>query len=400
MPRAGAEGLSGGGWAVPVAPMSLEAPPSGRTADEPPGELRWSWGLLGLTAMAWTIMALAFFVSARTEGATFPWVSDAIWRILANGLWFAFTPAIFFLAKAFPVSGDRPAGHVAIHVLAAIAFTIAHMLIFLQADRWLDPYFPARLRSVSSALAEQWPSRLVSGCINYAVVFLVFSSIDRGRRARLERYRAEELRRRLAEAQLSALRMQIQPHFLFNTLHSISSLIHEAPSQAMTMVSRLGDFLRAALERGSQQTLRFEDELRFTGLYLDIERVRFGDRLRVSVEATPEALAAETPTLILQPLVENAIRHGVAPAMGIVDLQISATVRNGELEVRLRNAERHPDPARARPRGADGLGLANTRARLRHAYGEQASLTVEAPAPGAFQATVRLPVHEARHVPA
>lgn len=376
--------------------MPFESPPPDPTPAEPVGELKWSGGLFGLIALAWAAVAVAFYVPGRVEGSTMPWLSDAIWRALNSVIWLSFTPAIFFLAKAFPLAGEHERRNGAVHVAAALALAAAHMFVFLPADHWLDPAALARFPSMGAAFQNQWTYRLVTGSVNYAVVFFIFASVDQTRRARLERYRAEELRRQLAEAQLSALRMQIQPHFLFNTLHSISSLIHEAPSEALTMVSRLGDFLRAALDRGAAQTIPFADELKFAELYLDIERVRFGDRLNVTVEAAPDTLSAAAPTLILQPLVENAIRHGVATAMGMVDLAIVAERRGGQLEVRIRNAERAPDAARGRPAAAAaGLGLANTRARLRQAYGEAASLEVEAGAPGVFQATLRWPVREA-----
>jgi hypothetical protein len=365
----------------------------------PDGEPHWSWRLFLLMAAAWALMLVGFRAASWAEGSTTPWLSDVIWRGSNAVLWLAFSPPIFFLTRAFPVPGDRRIRNAAIHWFAALAMAVAHLLIFLPLNQWLDPDFRLRFASLHEAFANQAVYRTVTGMITYGAIFFVFASDAHDRRARLERHRAEELRHQLSEAQLRALRMQIQPHFLFNTLHSISSLIHEAPSEALSMVSRLGDFLRAALERGSSQTIRFEEELRFAQLYLDIERVRFGDRLRVSIEASPEALAAQTPTLILQPLVENTIRHGVAPSMGLVDLQIVADVRDGRLAVLLRNAERDPDPARATAAPTEGLGLANTRERLRQAYGEAATLEVEAARPGAFQVTVRLPV-EARHAEA
>jgi hypothetical protein len=362
------------------------------------GEQRWSWRLYLLMAAVWFLLGIAFRVSSWAEGSTTPWTTEVIWRGTNALLWLVFTPPIFFLTRAFPVPGDHRNRNVTIHSLAALGFSIAHLLIFLPLNHWLIPDFPNHYPSLAAIFANQTLYRTVTGVITYGVVFFVFASDAHYRRARREERRSEELRRQLAEAQLRALRMQIQPHFLFNTLHSISSLIHEAPSEALTMVSRLGDFLRAALDRGAVQTIRLEDELKFSELYLDIERVRFGDRLRVTVEVSPDVLGAEAPTLILQPLVENAIRHGVAPAMGLVDLAIVATRRDGDLEIRLRNAERNPKPARARPAPAEGLGLSNTRARLRQAYGDRASLEVETAGPGAFQVTVRLPMQERRHV--
>ena len=131
------------------------------------------------------------------------------------------------------------------------------------------------------------------------------------------------------------------------------------------MIARLGDFLRATLERGAIDTLSFEDELKFAVLYLEIEKVRFGERLRITFDVEPNARSVETPSLILQPLVENAVRHGVAPALDPVDFTIAAVRRNGSLEISLTNVEAGGGGStRRRNGGGKGLGLANTRARL------------------------------------
>ena len=323
-----------------MSPVSLRPDPAADTrAATLDGELRWSWRLFALMTAAWVLYGLALYVSGQAEGSTTPWRWDLIWRGSNAVLWLAFTPAIFVLTRAFPVPGEHRIRNATFHGLAAVGLAVAHLLIFLPLNHWLIPDFPSPYPSLAAAFANQTVYRTVTGVITYGVVFFVFASDAHYRRARFEALRAEELRRQLAEAQLQALRMQIQPHFLFNTLHSIASLIQEAPSEALAMVARLGDFLRAALERGAVQTLRLEDELRFPELYLDIQRVRFGDRLSVTVDAAPEVLGAETPSLILQPLVENAIQHGVAPALGPVDLTIAARRRDGDLEVSLRNSE-------------------------------------------------------------
>ena len=369
---------------------------TGQPADASAGELRWSWGLLLILAGAWTLEGLAFFMSSLFEGSDEPWIVAAIWRSTNTVIWFAFSPLIFFLTKRFPVAGEHARRNIAVHALASVSLAVAYVAIFLPANAWLNPDFSHQLGTFAMALQTQGPYRIVTGMITYGVIFFAFASIDSYRRARMEERRSAELARRLAEAQLQALRMQIQPHFLFNTLHSISSLIYESPNEALTMVSRLGDFLRASLERGSTPTLRFEDELKFAELYLAIEKVRFGDRLRLTLAIAPETLEAETPTLILQPLVENAIRHGVATALGPVALTIEAGREGDDIEIRLVN--RDLDGAAPRP-GAiakEGLGLANTRARLTSAYGDRASLTCEAPAAGDFQVTVRMPMRSGR----
>jgi hypothetical protein len=365
----------------------------------PRGELRWSLGLLLILAAAWSFEGLAFFFSARFEGSDEPWVSDAIWRSTVTFTWFAFSPLIFFLTKAFPVRGEHAVRNAAAQVLAAFGLGAAHMAIILPVNSWLDPSFKHQFGPLEVALRTQAPYRILTGMITYGVVFFAFAAIDYDRKARAEEHRSEELARRLAEAQLQALRMQIQPHFLFNTLHSISSLIYESPSEALTMVSRLGDFLRASLDRGAAPTIRFEDELRFAELYLAIEKVRFADRLRVTLSIAPEVADVQTPTLILQPLVENAIRHGVAPALGPVELALEAAERDGGIEIRLRNRELAARAANADASAPiEGLGLANTRARLAQAYGGRATLTCEATTPGCFEVTVRMPRQDERDV--
>ena len=408
--RRGSQGLKDTRRADPLPPMSRDSPAFGQATDAASdaraGEARWSWRLFGLMAAAWILYGLGLYISGQAEGSTTPWATDLIWRGSNALLWLALTPAIFLLTRAFPVPSDHGLRNAAIHGLAAVVFALAHLAIFLPVNHRLNPDFPRPLPFVRGVLRE--PDCLPDGHrgdhLRRAVLRVrVQRPLSKGR-ARAETLRVEELRRQLAEAQLQALRMQIQPHFLFNTLHSIASLIHEAPSEALTMVSRLGDFLRAALERGilPAQSLRLEDELKFAELYLDIQRIRFGDRLSVAIEVAPEVLGCEAPSLILQPLVENAIRHGVAPALGAVDLVIAARQQAGMLEVTLRNAERDPGPM-ATANGAtaapltEGLGLSNTRERLARAYGNRASLSVERPKPGAFQVTVRLPMLEAGH---
>jgi len=381
--------------------MPLARLQTGRRAqtrpDTPAGGRRWSIGLFLAMAGAWSFVALAFFASwlPEAEPGGPSWVSEAIWYGDTYFLWFLLSPLVFFLSKAIPVRGEEVVRNLSIHLVAAIVLAMAHALIFISTDRLLDPDAHLRYPSLAVALKDNFIYRSLTGTVTYGVVLFVFATDAAHRQARLEAHRFDELQRQLAEAQLQTLRMQIQPHFLFNTLHSISALIYESPAQALTMVSRLGDFLRATLERGAVQTVRFEDELRFAELYLDIEKVRFGDRMRITIEVAPEVLGAETPTLILQPLIENAVRHGVAPAMGRVDLAVEAASRGGNLVISLRNCEPGADPARPRSApGGGGLGLHNTHARLRRMYGDAASLRCEAPTPGSFEATLQMPMRE------
>src|SRR5207248_259251 len=177
-----------------------------------------------------------------------------------------------------------------------------------------------------------------------------------------QRYREGELR--ASQAQLQALKMQLHPHFLFNTLHSISALVHRDPEAADKMIARLGDFLRLTLDASATQEVPLRRELEFLNCYLDIERVRFSDRLTTSIEVDPRVLDCRVPNLILQPLVENAIRHGVSQRTAPGHVRVSAE-RLGDalrLEVSDNGSGLSQQPP-ARPAGSGGVGLSNTRAR-------------------------------------
>jgi LytS/YehU family sensor histidine kinase len=169
----------------------------------------------------------------------------------------------------------------------------------------------------------------------------------------------------LAQAQLQALKMQLHPHFLFNTLNSISALLHKDVDAADEMIGELGDFLRMTLENDGAQTVRLEQELEFLKSYLEIERVRFQDRLTIGFAIDPDTLDAYVPNLILQPIIENAIRYAIAPRAEQGMIEVSARQKNGRLRITVRD----DGPGLTHGNGfTEGIGLANTRARLRQLY--------------------------------
>jgi len=178
---------------------------------------------------------------------------------------------------------------------------------------------------------------------------------------------AAALAAQLAQAQLQTLKMQLQPHFLFNTLNSISALNHEDPRAANRMIARLSELLRLTLENDGAQEVSLLQELDFLKRYLEIQQVRFGDRLNVRFDVTPETLEARVPNLLLQPLVENAIQHGIAPFAARGEISIQASCENGLLCLRV--TDNGPGLPAPKPSGPpEGVGLANTRARLQQIY--------------------------------
>jgi two-component system, LytTR family, sensor kinase len=193
--------------------------------------------------------------------------------------------------------------------------------------------------------------------------------------------------------------MQLHPHFLFNTLHSISALVHKDPEAADRMIARLGDFLRLTLENSGAQEVSLQKELEFLKCYLEIERVRFRDRLTTRLDIDPQSLDTPVPNLILQPIVENALRHGVAPRSSPGRIEISAKRDNGSLRIQVRdNGPGLPAISATNGRFREGLGLANTRARLAQLYGGSHRLELANAPEGGLVVTLEIPAHRGREL--
>ncbi len=200
--------------------------------------------------------------------------------------------------------------------------------------------------------------------------------------------REANLETRLIEAQLKTLQQQLHPHFLFNTLHAVSALMHRDVEAANSVLVRLSDLLRMSLDSGNQKEWRLSSELEFLDKYLQIEKTRFGDRLTMDFEVEPDTFDAFVPALILQPLVENAIKHGVAPHTAHGHIEIRAKNTNGVLELSV--SDNGPGPVTADKVRVGGIGLTNIRSRLNHHFGELGRLYLDRKADG-FSAQVTLP---------
>jgi LytS/YehU family sensor histidine kinase len=207
----------------------------------------------------------------------------------------------------------------------------------------------------------------------YCFILSTIYVVDFYRSFQAEQVKSSELKAALANSQLQALKMQLHPHFLFNTLNSISALIHEDARAADQMVARLGDFLRLTLENSGELEVTFKQEMDFVDCYLEIEKVRFQERLDVRREISAETLSAEVPNLLLQPIIENAIRHGISRQTGVGHLAIRAHKVKDKLQIEIE--DNGPGLAMAAAHAGNGkvaksgIGLANTRARLTHLYG-------------------------------
>jgi two-component system, LytTR family, sensor kinase len=324
----------------------------------------------------WTGLALFFAVSASltyvSTGRSANW-SLSITRSLSEWwLWALLTPLVAFLAHRFPVHGARKWRHAGFHAAAGLALGLAKTL--------MD-------RVVFAALTGFWPYMLVSTLALQVFVYAAIVAAAHG----LEYYRRsrerDHLEARLADTRLQLLNMQLQPHFLFNTLNTIAELVHEDPESADRMIAKLSELLRRTLHLGGSQEITLDAELDLLSLYVDLQKARFGDRLKTSLTIDPAARPARVPMLLLQPIVENAIRHGLASHVNAGRVEIEARRVGDELAIDVTD----DGPGLAELEVREGIGLGNTRARLEALYPHGSRLDLmNGPERGA-RVSVRIP---------
>jgi two-component system, LytTR family, sensor kinase len=291
-------------------------------------------------------------------------------------IWLLYTPLIWWLSERFPFDRSRLRA-TAVHTGAAVALLVAEAALNVYA---VIPALDLPPRTLLRNLADL---SLVDVLCYVAVV-----AFEHGRRYR---YRSNRLESDLREARLQALEAQLRPHFLFNALNTISSLVRARQDQAaIRAVAALGDVLRGAL-RQTDAEVALHDELLLAERYLDLERARFGEALSFSVDADPDTRGARVPSLLLQPLVENALKHG-READGRAHVAIRARRAGGDLRIEVRDGGTGPSAD-----AHDGIGLSNTRARLEQLYGERGRFSLRQAQGGGALALVELPLREAPH---
>lgn len=328
------------------------------------------WGLI---VLVWTMIGLfftgQFYFSMWRNERPIPLTEALATQFSFVYIWALVTPLAVWLVRRFPIEQERWARRVAGHVLCSTLFVIVvgcllyafNYFYFLQPSGRTHE-FGRLVRNVIANASENYGI--------YGLILLSLHSVRYYQRYREGELKAAQLQTQLAQAQLQALRMQLHPHFLFNTLHSISSLIHQDPEAADKMIARLGDFLRLTLENSGTPEVTLKQELEFLKCYLEIQRIRFYDRLTTHLDIDPRALNTRVPNLILQPIVENAIRHGIAPRSTPGHIQILAEQKNGTLRLEVTDNGPGLRPNQNPRQGfREGLGLANTQARLAQLYG-------------------------------
>lgn len=309
--------------------------------------------------------------------------------LLFTLLWLAVTPLILWLARRFSLERPRLGRHLLLHVTAAILLGSLNRLCFLLIAITL-PNLPPEEHLTVPVVLRDLAFHVDNQALLYFAVLGLYEGILYYFKYQESLRRQSQLEAKLAKSQLQALKMQLHPHFLFNTLHTISSMIRIDPEAADLMVVRLSEFLRLSLASEALQEVSLEQELRFIRRYLEIERIRFAERLQVDYDVEDSTLSASVPNLILQPLVENAIRHGVSRTLHRGRIAIKARRRGETLVLSVTdNGAGLSNPAP----GREGVGLSNTRARLQQLYGQAQELKVTNRDEGGVEAVLSFPLH-------
>jgi two-component system, LytTR family, sensor kinase len=346
---------------------------------------------LGLLWGVWTLVAFFFatqvYMMYFREEKPVPFKRALFVEGLACALWALVTPLVLWLARRFRIERNNWRRRVSFHFLIGLSLISFLMII----DYVIYMTFTGRPENLTPLHIVQFVIYNVDRwLLTYWVVVLSSHAFNYYRSFRRGELNAAQLRTQLAQSQLEALKMQLHPHFLFNTLHSISALLNKDVDAARTMITRLGDFLRLTLENSGTQEVPLQQEIEFLNGYLEIERVRFQDRLTTDVRIDPSVLDVRVPNLILQPIVENAMRHAIATNSNAGRIEIVASPRNGMLRIVVK--DNGPGlSATSSSQMKHGVGLANTRARLERLYGSRHLFELANEAAGGFVVTLEIP---------
>jgi signal transduction histidine kinase len=356
---------------------------------------RQRWLKVLLAFAFWTFIGVAFagqlYLSRAKVGDPVPW-SFALGRALGD--WYVFAllsiPALW-LARRFSLGDAHGARNLAAHLVASALFSVAWMALRASVEVWLNRSAEGVQFTFVTAFNRALVTTFFYNLLIYWVIISVGYAFDYYRKFNERELRAAELEKRLTEARLQALQMQLNPHFLFNTLHAISALMHQDVEAADKMLVRLSDLLRHALESTDTQEVTLREEIDFLTRYALIEQTRFGDRLKIEMNIAPETFDALVPNLVLQPLLENAVRHGIEPHARAGRIEVKAQ-RDGET---LRIEVRDNGGGLANGKIVEGVGLSNTRARLKQLYAERQSFELTNASNGGVAVHVTLPFHTA-----
>ena len=349
---------------------------------------RHSWWIAIVWLAVGVITATQVVVGMAALGRQLNWVSLFFTTAAAWLIWVVATPVILSLSRRFPLKGASDWRNLPVHLAAALGISVGR-IAWSAALEWAinpiqDPHPSYRTMFFTMVYMQ-----FHTGLIFYGVTVAIDNIVDSIRRLAHREAEAARLAGELSKAQLDALRRQLEPHFLFNTLNGISGLVREHRNEAaVEMIAGLSDLLRRVLEDSGRQLVPLAEEVSFLESYVKLQAMRFGDRLKVTVDVPPELYGALVPPLVLQPMMENAIEHGIGKLMQGGEIRLKARKSEGTLSIYLYN-----DGPGLSLAGGDrtGVGLSNTRGRLVTLYGAGSSVELRNGDQAGVETTIKLP---------
>jgi sensor histidine kinase YesM len=351
------------------------------------------WKRTSVNFAAWTVAGFFFasqlyFLYPIASGREMSFTRALLINLPFYYLWALVTPAILSLARRFPIERAHWKKPLVIHLVASTLLSALQLFLAGAFLHELADVTASRAETFWLALAQFFRLNFHANVLTYwALVGLAWGA-DTYAKYRDRELAASQLETQLAQAELGALKMQLQPHFLFNTLNAIAALLKSKPDAAEGMILQLSEFLRLTLKNTGRPDVSLREELEFLERYLAIEKTRFQDRLSTRFRIRSEVLDARVPNLLLQPLVENAIRHGIARDHRAGRLEVSASHEHGRLVLRVTDDGPGAPPGRV----TEGIGLSNTRERLRHLFGDAYTLEYGNAPGGGFCVSLTLPL--------
>ncbi len=348
-----------------------------------------------LSAFAfWTVIVLFYSTSSGRGAREMTWPQSFLFAATQWYVWALLAPLIIRFDRVLPLAPDAVTRRILLHVPASFAFTAIYIFLSSFARHALD-ITPDPFSWSMEPLALAWRGMFHWNVLVYWVIFGGYAAYGYYRSLREGELRRAELERMLAESRLEALRAQLHPHFLFNALNAISAHVERDPRVARRMLEQLGELLRLSLDHCEDQEVPLEREAAFLDRYLGIQKVRFADRLETDIRIEPELLDALLPTFLLQPLVENCIKHGVSRRSAPGVIGVAAWSEGDTLHLRVwDNGPGLPPDWDAQH--SQGVGIANTRERLRALYGENGyRFTLANNANGGVTVQISLPLRRA-----
>ena len=352
---------------------------------------RWFW-IVSICLGLGLFDALQDVAVMRAEGLHHP-LTRLFAAMLFSWLpWVLATPVVLRLQRQYPLQRTMLAPWL-IHAVALVIIAVVSGVWDAVLQKLLHPWSPTTALPFVTLSLTKFYGELLSCVVLYSVVLLVGHMLESRERLALQRTEAARLNAQLSKAQLNALRQQIEPHFLFNTLNAISGLVREERNDAAVgMIAGLSDLLRHTLKDSNTQEVPLEEELKFLQKYLDIQKIRFADHLQLSVDIDKQFFSARVPSFILQPIVENALKHGIAARANGGAIRITAIRSNGLLTFRVYNDG--PSLSAGWEKNQSGVGISNVRTRLQSLYGNAYDLTIRNQAPGGVEVSISVPFRQ------